>query len=143
MLFIPIEKLNKNVCSTFNLFAYRSAMKGIKMKKVSEMDEMERKIRLRSEELGYKAVVMALAIWIIFEVYFALANGQRINIVPTLILTLTISVQGFSEMAMKRKMINGDDEYREPNKILWSIIGIIALLAIVLAIGTYILLVLK
>lgn len=34
------------------------------MKKV---DEMERNIKLRSEELGYKVAVMVLAIWTLYE----------------------------------------------------------------------------
>lgn len=54
-----------------------------------------------------------------------------------MILTVVICVQGFSEMAMKRKMISGDKEYKEPNKILRSVIAIIAIIAILLSIGSY------
>ena len=40
-------------------------------------------------------------------------------------------------MAMRRKMIVGDEEYREPNKILWAIVAVAALAAILLSVGTF------
>ena len=39
---------------------------------------------------------------------------------------------------MLRKMTAGDDEYREPNRILWMVIGAIAAAAVILTVGTFI-----
>ena len=34
---------------------------------MKKMDEMDRNIRLRSEELGFKAAVLILAVWVLIE----------------------------------------------------------------------------
>ncbi len=107
---------------------------------MKKMDEMDRNIRLRSEELGFKSSVLILAIWGLYECWQSFFNGGTYNPLPTLILIATLCVQGFSEMVMKRKMISGDEEYKEPNIILWSIIMLIAVVTIVLSIGSYLLL---
>ena len=103
-------------------------------------DEMSNNIRLRSESLGYKTVVMFLAIWALYESWQTLSGGGTHNILPMMFLMVATCVQGFSEMVMKRKMISGDDEYKEPNKILWSIVAVIVLAALVISIGSYLLL---
>ena len=40
-------------------------------------------------------------------------------------------------MAMKRKMVAGDEEYREPNKLLRTAIAAIVAVVLILSIGTY------
>lgn len=102
---------------------------------MKKMDEMDRNIRLRSEELGYKIAVLVLAIWTLYESWQTLFNDSKAINFPMYILALVLCVQGFSEMAMKRKMIAGDEEYSEPNKLVWSVIAIIAIIAIVIALG--------
>ncbi len=101
------------------------------------MDEMQKNIKLRSQSYAFKAVLLMLAIWIIYESYSMLAYDKRINILPSLLLQFTILVQYFSELIMKRKMILGDEEYKEPNKVLWSIVLIIVISLIVILIGNY------
>jgi len=109
---------------------------------MKKIDEMDRNIKLRSESLGYKAALMCLAIWTLYESWQTLSNGGQggHNILPMTVLMVALCVQWFSEMAMKRKMISGDEEYKEPNKILRSIIAIIAITAIVISIGSYLVL---
>jgi len=109
---------------------------------MKKMDEMSRNIKLRSESLGYKAAVLCLAIWALYESWKTLSSGGENghNILPMLFVVVATCVQGFSEMAMKRKMISGDDEYKEPNKILRSIIAIIVLSALVISVGSYLIL---
>ena len=104
------------------------------------MDEMDRSIKRRSESLGYKAALICLAIWSLYESWKTLSTGGTHNILPSMILTLVVCVQGFSEMLMKRNMTSGDEAYKEPNKILRAIIAIIVIVAITLAIGSYFLL---
>ena len=106
------------------------------------MDEMSRSIKLRSESLGYKAAVLCLAIWGLYESWQTFSSGgeHEQNIMFMLFVVIATCVQGFSEMAMKRKMISGDDEYKESNKILRSIIAIIVLFALVISVGSYLIL---
>ena len=40
-------------------------------------------------------------------------------------------------MAMKHAMIDGDEEYKETNKVLQSIITAVVVIVVVLAVGTY------
>jgi len=107
---------------------------------MKKMDEMDRNIKFRSESLGFKAAVLCLAIWTLYESWQTLSNGGTHNILPMMVLMAALCVQGFSEMIMKRKMIAGDTEYKEPNKILWSAVAIFAIIAIVLSIGSYLIL---
>ena len=104
---------------------------------MKKMDEMDRNIRLRSEEYGFKFVLLVLIIWTLYECYLSLSSSQPINSLPSLILIGELIVQGFSEMFMKRKMILDDETYKEPNKVVWSIILSIAIIAILLSVGSY------
>ena len=56
---------------------------------------------------------------------------------PCLILCLSISVQGFTQIAIKQKMVDGDEEYKEPNKLVQGVILMVVILIVVLAIGIY------
>ena len=56
---------------------------------------------------------------------------------PSLILCLAVCVQGFSQMAMKRKMVAGDEEYRQPNKLLRTVITTTVAVVLILSIGNY------
>ena len=42
---------------------------------MKKMDEMDRNIQLRSEEWGYKAAMLALAVWTFFNIGQTLING--------------------------------------------------------------------
>ncbi len=103
---------------------------------MKKMDEMDRKIQLRAEEISYRITLAILSIWTLYNCRQTLVNGEKYNIIPGLVVCLVVSVQSFSQMVMKRKMIDDDEEYREPNKLLWVILGCLAVVAIVLFIGT-------
>lgn len=106
---------------------------------MKKMDEMSKHIRLRSEEYGFKFILLALSIWTLWECYFAFSTGQRFYVLPMLVLAGGLAVQAFSEIILKRKMILGDEEYKEPNKVLWSIVLSVAIIAIIVSVGFYIL----
>lgn len=101
------------------------------------MDEMDRNIHLRSEEWGYKSALFALGIWTLFNCWQTLKNGVKYHPLPGLILCFAVCIQGFSQYALKQKMIAGDDEYKEPNKFLWFLFAAIILSAIIIFIGTF------
>lgn len=101
------------------------------------MDEMDRNIQLRSEEWGYRSASLALAAWTLFNCWQTLMNGTAYHPLPGLVLCFAACVQGFSQLAMKQKMIAGDEEYKEPNKLLWTIIISVIAAAIIVSTGTY------
>ena len=99
---------------------------------MKKMDEMDRNIQLHSEEWGYRAALLSLSAWTLF-------NCWQTLMYDLLILCFAVCVQGFSRMAIKRKMVAGDEEYREPNKLLWIVITSIVVVVLILSIGTYLL----
>ena len=107
---------------------------------MKELDEMGRNIQLRAQEISYRITLLILSVWTFYNCWQVFANDAKYSPLPGLIVCLAVSVQGFSQMAMKRKMIAGDEEYHEPNKIVWAIVGIIAGVAILLSVGTFFLL---
>ena len=104
---------------------------------MKKMDEMDRNIQLRSEEWGYRAALLALSAWTLFNCWQTLMYDVKHNPLPSLILCFAVCVHGVSQMAMKQKMVAGDEEYREPNKLLRTIIAAIVAIVLILSIGTY------
>ena len=104
---------------------------------MKKMDEMDRAIHLRSEEWGYKTAMLMLCGWTLYCSWQTLMHGAAHNPVPSLILCISVCVQGFSQLAMKRKMVAGDEEYHEPNKLLQVILTCIVVSVLILSAGTY------
>ena len=103
---------------------------------MKKLDEMDRNIQLRSEEWAYRAVLLGLSVWTIFNCWQALMHHGG-SPLPGLILCAAVSIQGFSQRAMKQKMVAGEEEYREPNKLLWTILASIVAAVLILSVGTY------
>lgn len=103
---------------------------------MKKMDEMDRTIQLHSEELGYKIALLSLCVWTLFNSYQTLVNNAAYEPFPSLILCLAVSVQSFSQIAIKQKMVSGDEEYKEPNRLLQIIIASIIIVAVLLSVGT-------
>ena len=104
---------------------------------MKKMDEMDRSIQLHSEEWGYRAALLSLSAWTLLNCWQTLMYDLEYSPVPSLILCFAVCVQGFSQMAMKRKMVAGDEEYREPNQFLRTVITSIVVVVVILSIGTY------
>lgn len=104
---------------------------------MKKMDEMDRAIQLRSESWGYKTALLGLCAWTGFNIYQALVGGGKLEILPCLILILSVSVQGFAQTAIKRNMIDGDEEFKEPNKLVQGVILAVVTVIVVLALGIY------
>ncbi len=104
---------------------------------MKKIDEMDRNIQLRAEEIGYRLTLIILSVWTLYNCWQTLVNGAKYNPFPGLIMCLVVSVQSLSQTIMKQKMIAGDEEYHEPNRILWMIAAGIATAAIALSVGTY------
>ena len=80
---------------------------------------------------------MGLCAWTGFNIYQALVVGGKLEMLPCLILILSVSVQGFAQTAIKRNMIAGDEEYKEPNKLVQGVILAVVTVIVVLAVGVY------
>ena len=105
---------------------------------MKRMDEMDRNIRLRSEEWGFRSMLLALIVWVLYNCWQTLTKGAPYQPVPTLIMCLGVCVQSFSYMGIKQKMISGDEEYHEPNRLLQTILAALFISVLILAVGTYI-----
>ena len=104
---------------------------------MKKMDEMDRNIQLHSEEWGYRAALLSLSAWTLFNCWQSLLYDLEYNPLPSLILCFAVSVQAFSQMAMKQKMVAGDEEYRGPNQLLRTVTATIVLVVLILSVGTY------
>lgn len=104
---------------------------------MKKMDEMDRNIQLHSIEPAYKVAILCLCAWTLFNSYQTLINGAKYEPFSSFILCLTVCVQSFSQIAMKQKMVAGDEEYKEPNRLVQTIIVSLAIVAVILSIGTY------
>ena len=104
-----------------------------------QLDEMEKNIKLHAQATGFKVFRLFLAVWTLYESYIALTTGRRLNIIPCLILTVCCTISGIYELILKRKMINGDEEYKEPNKVVITIVSIFVAAAIIISIGSFVL----
>lgn len=107
---------------------------------MKQMDEMERMIQLRAEELGYRTAMLALAVWTLVRSYQTLAYGTEHSPLPGLILCLGVCVQSLSQLAIRQKMIAGDEEYHEPNRLVRAVVMAVAAAAVVLSLGSWLLL---
>lgn len=101
------------------------------------MDEMDRQIQLLSEERGYRAIVLALALWVLYNCWQTFFRGEAYAPLPALILCLGGSVQSFSQVAMNQKMVEGDAEYQAPNRLARTILLTVVITAILLSVGAY------
>ncbi len=106
---------------------------------MKKMDEMDRNIQLRAEEWGYRAILLALCGWTLWNCWQSLVQGVEYSPVPGLILCIGVCTQSFSQMAIRQKMLEGDEEYREPNRLLWSVCAVILGVAVLLSFGLWLL----
>lgn len=101
------------------------------------MDEMERSIRTRSESLGFKFALVLLAAWTLTEMALYLAAGRVCDMLPALVLVSVLLVQGLSEQWMRRRMVAGDEEYREPNRVAQLAVGAVGVALVVFFVGFF------
>lgn len=102
---------------------------------MKKMDEMDRSIQLRAEELAYKAVLAALAGWTCGSWANAFLHELPPDLLPGLVLCLAVCIQSFSQILFKQGMVEGDEEFQEPNRAAWVLIAAAALGAFLLVMG--------
>ena len=102
---------------------------------MEKMDEMDKEIDARAYMYGYKVLAGSLLVWQVVELIKFINSGEM-NIVPLLIMNIGIVVQDLSKKYIKKKMIEGDEEYKQPKNISNKMIVILAIFSIVLSIYT-------
>lgn len=102
-----------------------------------KMDEMERAILLKSEEWGYRTLLLALSAWVLYCCVKALMAGASPDLVPMLLLLSGITAQVVSRIAIKQSLASGGEGPREPNHLLVMLLEAVAVIAILLAAGLY------
>lgn len=107
---------------------------------MKKMDEMDRNILLRSQAVGYRIILLALSLWTLYNCWQTLANGTEYHPIPGLILCFGVCAQSLIQVAMKQKMVSGDEEYKEPNRLLQGILTAVVIAVLLLSLGTYLML---
>lgn len=97
---------------------------------MKKMDEMDRNIRMRSESWGYRVAMTSLCVWIMYNNYKTIVYGAKLEMIPVLILGLGVNAHNISMSMIKRKMVAGDDEYKEPNNFIQTVITTIVIAAL-------------
>lgn len=110
------------------------------MKENKQMDEMERHILLRSQAYGYQAAVLALALLVLYKSALALVRNTAPDMMLLVLMWIPQGVQWISQAVMKRKMTEGDEEYREPNTIVRAVVTGVVLAAFIAALGAFVIL---
>lgn len=104
-----------------------------------QLDEMENQIKLESQSLGFKVTVLLLAFWTMYEGISSIVRTQPRNILPCMILMVACVCQNISEQSLRHRMVDGDEEYKEPNKAFWTVIMIFVSIAVVISVGAVLL----
>ena len=102
---------------------------------MKKMDEMDRHIQLLAEELAYKVALGALAGSTCSTCLQAFLTKQPLNVIPGLILCMVLFSQTFAQVIFKHQMVEGDEEYKEPNKPAWILGAVVALSVFILIVG--------
>jgi hypothetical protein len=104
---------------------------------MKQFDEMDISVRLRSESIGFKVVLLGLVLWILYDMWSYWFNAGEQSIFPALLTVVGVCTQQLSMRTIKHKMVSGDDEYKESNAVLRIIVMAIVVLAIIISIGAY------
>ena len=103
------------------------------------LDEMDRSIKLKSQSFAYRITMILLGAWALYEICLVLfTSAQQLNLMPVLVLIAAGNVQYFSELVLKRKMVLGDEEYKEPNKVVRAITTILTISIIIASVVAFI-----
>lgn len=103
---------------------------------MKKLDEMDKKIRLKAHSASFKVTLLLLSFWTLYESCVAFMEKQAVRSIPGYILLVAVVFESIYEQILKHRMVEGDEEYKEPNKVLLIIITIIVAIAIILSIGS-------
>lgn len=102
-----------------------------------KMDEMEKNIALKAQRNALIYVLLALAVWSLYESFKAYTQHTSANSIPSFLLVTTSLVQIFSQLVLQKRVIKGDDEYKDDNPLLKIIIVGAIISAVIVSIGVW------
>ncbi|MBN7771797.1 hypothetical protein [Clostridium aminobutyricum] len=103
-----------------------------------KMDEMEMSIALKAQRNALIYVLLALTIWSLYESFKVYTQHISFNSVPSFLLVTTSFVLILSQLVLQKRVVKGDDEYKDPTSILKIIVIGVIVAAIIISIGAWI-----
>lgn len=106
---------------------------------MKKFDEMDKKIRLQAQSLSFRITLFLLALWTICEGCIAFVTKQAPNSIAGYILVIVLVFEGIYEQILKHQMVEGDEEYKEPNKALLTVLAVFVAVALIVTFGSILL----
>lgn len=100
-----------------------------------QMDEMERHILFRAQRNSYLFLVLSLTVWTFYESGRVYLHHTRLNLVPCLLLVVSVLIQSFSQLILTRAAVKGDEDSYETGPLARLVVLTCILAAILAAVG--------
>lgn len=101
------------------------------------MDEMEKDIALKAQRNALIYALLALAIWSLYESFKAYTQHTSLNSAPGFLLATTSFVLILSQIVLQKRVVKGDDEYKDTTPLLKIIAAGVIVAAIIISIGAW------
>lgn len=105
-----------------------------------KMDEMQQHIAFKAQRNAYLFLMIALIIWTFYESHKVYTYHTKLNLLPCGLLTTGIIIQILSQFIMLHNAAKDDEDSYETMPLFQIIILICAIVCVITAIGTAILL---
>ncbi len=105
-----------------------------------KMDEMEKDIALKAQRNALIYVLLVLVTWSFYESFKVYTQHTPLNSAPSFLLVTTSLVLILSQLVLQKRVVKGDDEYKDTTPILKIIVVGIIVAAIIISIGAWIIL---
>lgn len=102
---------------------------------MTELDEMDRAIRQRSQAYGFRLALLVLALWTIYGLMMHFGQGAAYNPLPSLLLCGIILYQIAWESYLKHSMVKDAEDFQEPDALVRGLFAAAALAVIIIAAG--------
>lgn len=100
-----------------------------------KMDEMELTIALRAKSHAQMFTITALATWMIYDIIMLAADyDYQVNLLPLLILLISLAIESWSRIILNHRATAGDEEYEATKKRRMAL-GLIETIVAVVLIG--------
>lgn len=104
-----------------------------------KMDEMEKDIALKAQRNALIYALLALAIWSLYESFKVYTQHTSLNPVPSFLLVTTTFVLILSQLVLQKRVVKGDDEYKDTTPLLRIIVVGVIVVAVIISIGAWLL----
>ena len=98
-------------------------------------DEMERHIIFKAQRNSYFFLILALLIWSFYESYKVYAYHTTLNLLPCMLLIMSLVIQSLSQLIMTRNAVKDDEDSYETAPLLQIIILICVVVSLISTIG--------